>query len=135
MVFLAVLLFLIKEAEMSPNLLVCDNDARVKLSVLNGLREQHVLKEIRIRELEKEVDNTQDKMDEIKLAVVKMQRKINATHKEADGIETSMANMTTPELEQIEKLEICSEDGFVADCCEVKHYLHETDKLSSIYFV
>ena len=73
------LLFLIKVAEMSPNLLVCDNDARVKLSVLNGLREQHVLKQIRIMEMEKEVDNTRDKMDEIKLTVVKMQRKINAT--------------------------------------------------------
>ena len=120
-VFLAVLLFLIKGAEMSPNQMVCDSDSRVKLSVLNGLREQHVLKEIRVHELEREVDEARKQINDAEVELGKMQRKINTTLEEAEGIEKSMANMTTPELEQLEELEICSEAGFVADCCQVNH--------------
>ena len=120
-IFLAVLLLLINEVEMSPNQMVCDSDSRVKLSVLNGLHKQHVMKEIRVYELEREVDEAQHKINEAELEMLKMKRKINTTRDEADGIKTSMENMTTPELQQLEYLEICSEDGFVADCCEVTH--------------
>ena len=121
-IFLAVLLLLlINEVEMSPNQMVCDSDSRVKLSVLNGLRKQHVMKEIRVYELEGEVDEAQNKINEAELEMLKMKRKINTTRDEADGIQKSMENMTTPELQQLENLEICSEDGFVADCCEVTH--------------
>ena len=121
-IFLAVLLLLlINEVEMSPNQMVCDSDSRVKLSVLNGLRKQHVMKEIRVYELEGEVDEAQNKINETELEMLKMKRKINTTRDEADEIQKSMENMTTPELQQLENLEICSEHGFVADCCEVTH--------------
>ena len=120
MVFLAVLLFLIKEAEMSPNELVCDNNARVKLSVLNGLREHHTMKEIRVHELEREAEEAQDKIREAEMALVEIRTQIDTTREEAEDIKTLVKNTTTPELEEIEELEICSEDGFVADCCQVK---------------
>ena len=117
----ASLLFLLKEVEMSPNQIVCDSDSHVKLSVLNGLREHHRMKEIRVHELKTEVDEAQNKINETESAMLKMKRKINVTRDETDEIKTSMENMTTPELEQLEELEICSEDGFVADCCEVNY--------------
>ena len=117
----AALLFLLKEVEMSPNQIVCDSDSRVKLSVLNGLREHHVMKEIQVHELKTEVDEAQNKINEAESAMLKIKRKINTTRDEADQIKTWMENMTTPELEQLEELEICSEDGFVADCCEVNY--------------
>ena len=118
MIFVALLLLLVKEVQ---NQMVCDNDSHVKLSVLNGLREHHVMKEIRVHELKIEVDESQNKLNEAESAMLKMKRKINTTRDEADQIKTMMENMTTPQLEQLEELQICSEAGFVADCCEVNH--------------
>ena len=117
----AALLFVIKEVEMSPNQMVCGNELQVKLSILNGLREQHVKKGTRVYMLEKEIEQAQNKIHGVELEIVKMQRKINTTLSEADDIEQSMANMTTPEVERFDELDIC-ENGFVADCCQVNHF-------------
>jgi hypothetical protein len=84
------LLFLIKEVEMSSNQMVCDSELQVKLSILNGFREQHVKKGTRVYMLEKEIEQAQNKIHGVELEIVKMQRKINTTLSEADDIEKSI---------------------------------------------
>ena len=52
-------------------------------------------------------------------AMVKMQELVNQTHVEIDRLRAMIDNMTTSRLRELEELQICSEDDFVTDCCQV----------------
>ena len=57
--------------------------------------------------------------NEIITAMVKMQELVNQTHVEIDGLRAMIDNMTTSGLCELEELQICSEEDFVTDCCQV----------------
>jgi TolA-binding protein len=120
---LAATLYIMRGAEASNNNRVCDNESRVKLSMLHGLHEQHKMKEVRILEFEREVDEVTNeakrKVFEAESSVVKMQGQVNETRDEAEEIMTQMDNITSPELEELEEQQICSDELFVTDCCQV----------------
>ena len=96
--------------------LVCDNETRVNISIIHGLHHRHVLKEITINKFEREVNETE-------VLVAKMQARINYTRNEAMELLLRIKNMTTPELEELAELQICSEEEFVNDCCQVNNYM------------
>ena len=114
------LMFVFRGVDTSQHNRVCDNESHVKLSILKGLHEHHVLKEARIHEFEKKVEGAEREVDKAKLEVVKMKELVNKTHNEADEVRTEMDNMTTPDLVELEELQICSEADFVTDCCQVR---------------
>ena len=105
---------------------VCDNESHAKLSNLKGLRKLHILKEARIHEFEKEVEEAEREVDKAKLEVVKMQELVNRTYDEADELMTEINNMTTSGLGELEELQICSEENFVTDCCQVRAIFSNT---------
>ena len=117
---LAATLYIMRGAEASR---VCDNESRVKLSMLHGLHEQHKMKEVRILEFERELDEVTNeakrKVFEAESSVVKIQGQVNKTRDEAEEIMTQMDNITSPELEELEEEQICSNELFVTDCCQV----------------
>ena len=110
-----------KGVETSQHNRVCDNESHVKLSILKGLREQHVLKEARIHDFEKRVEEAQKEIDKAMTEVHKMQELVNKTHNEADNLTTEIENMTASGIGELEELQICSEADFVTDCCQVRH--------------
>ena len=116
----ATLLYIMRGAEASR---VCDNESRVKLSMVHGLHEHHKRKEVRILEFERELDEATNeakrKVVEAESSVVKMQGQVNKTRDEAEEIMTQMDNITSPELEELEEQQICSDELFVTDCCQV----------------
>ena len=120
---LVTVLPIIMEVESSSQSRVCDNESRVRLSVLHGLNKHHRMKEVRIQEFERKVtaalEEAERKAVEAKMEVAKMQERVNKTYNEAEELMTKMDNMTSPELEELEELQICSDDSFVADCCQV----------------
>ena len=87
---------------------VCDNESRVKLSVLYALRQNYALKELRIKEFERQVE-----------ALARSQTHLNTAHTEAEELQAKIDNMTTSELQELETLQTCSVDGFLDDCCQV----------------
>ena len=128
---------IMRGVETSQHNRVCDNESHVKLSILKGLREQHELKEARIHEFERRMDEA---IAEVTTEVAKLQELVNKTHNEADEVMTEMENMTTPDLVELEELQICSEEDFVTDCCQVtttqiiqQKSLYRFDKYWQIY--
>ena len=98
---------------------VCDNESHVKLSILNGLREQYVLKKARVCDFETRANETKKEVENAIAAMVKMQELVNQTHVEIDRLRAMIDNMTTSGLRELEELQICSEEDFVTDCCQV----------------
>ena len=102
---------------------VCDNESKVKLSMFHGLHEHHKRKEVRLLEFERKVDEASNeakrKAAEAETVVVKMQDLVNNTRYEAEELMTQMDNITSPELEELEEQQICSDGMFVTDCCQV----------------
>ena len=98
---------------------VCDNESHVKLSILNGLRKQYFLKKARVCDLETRANETKKEVENAIAAMVKMQELVNQTHVEIDRLRAMIDNMTTSRLRELEELQICSEDDFVTDCCQV----------------
>ena len=110
------LLYIMRGAEASR---VCDNESRVKLSMVHGLHEHHKRKEVRIVEFDEATNEVKRKLVEAESAVVKMQGQVNETRNEAEEIMARMDNITSPELEELEEQQICSDELFVTDCCQV----------------
>ena len=113
---LAATLYIMRGAEASR---VCDTESRVKLSMLHGLHEHHKKKEVRILEFDEATNEAKRKLVEAESAVVKMQGQVNETRDEAEEIMARMDNITSPELEELEEQQICSDELFVTDCCQV----------------
>ena len=117
---LAATLYIMRGAEASR---VCDSESKVKLSMVHGLHEHHKKKEVRILEFERELDEATNeakrKVVEAESSVVKMQGQLNGTRNEAEEIMTQMDNITSPELQELEEQQICSDELFVTDCCQV----------------
>ena len=112
----ATLLYIMRGAEASR---ACDNESRVKLSMVHGLHEHHKRKEVRIVEFDEATNEVKRKLVEAESAVVKMQGQVNKTRDEAEEIMARMDNITSPELEELEEQQICSDELFVTDCCQV----------------
>ena len=106
-------------AESSQDDRVCDDESRVKLSILNGLRQEHVMKENRVHQFKKAIDEEKIKVAEAEKSLERMRKVANTTHNQARELLKILDNMTTTELEELEQDQICSEDGFLADCCQV----------------
>ena len=123
---LVAMLPIIMEVESSSNARVCDNESRVKLSVLHGLNKHHRMKEVRIHEFEREataaLEETERKAVEAQMEVAKLQERVNKTYNEAEELVMKMENTTSPELEELEEQQICSDDSFVVDCCQVHKF-------------
>ena len=116
----------LREVDTSQSNEVCDNESHVKLSILNGLREQYVLKKARVCDLETRANETKKEVEDAKImhnnaitAMIKMQELVNQTYVEIDRLRAKIDNMTTSGLRELEELQICSEEDFVTDCCQV----------------
>lgn len=83
---------------------VCDDETQVKLSILFGMHQNLMMKEISAKELEK--------------SIVETEQLLNITQQRAEEIHTSILNTTTQELEDLGDSNIC-ENGFARDCCKV----------------
>ena len=110
-------------AESSQDDRVCDDESRVKLSILNGLRQEHVMKENRVHQFKKAIDEEKTKVAEAEKSLQRMKKAANTTYNQAQELLKIMDNMTTTELQQLEQDQICSEDGFLADCCQVNTFV------------
>ena len=115
-----VLIPLINGVDSSTHDRVCDNESHVKLSVIKGLHDSHIIKANRIHEFEEQVKEAEKEVDKAKLKVAQIQALVNKTINDADKMSEKMENMSTPELMELEEQQICSEDAFVTDCCQVK---------------
>ena len=106
-------------AESSQSERVCDNESRVKLSIVKGLRRQHVMKESRMHDFERDVDEAKGQVKKAEMELKNMQGKVNTTRYEIDEIMSEVNITMTPELTALEELQICSEDDYLSDCCQV----------------
>ena len=107
---------IMRGVETSQHNRVCDNESHVKLSILKGLREQHDLKEDRIHDFKRRMDEA---IEEVTAEVGKLQELVNNTNVQADELMTKINNMTASGIGEVEELRICPEEDFVTDCCQV----------------
>ena len=120
---------------------VCDNESHIKLSVIKGLQDNHRVKINRVHEIEKQLEEAEKEADKAKLKVTQVQALVNKTINDADKMAEKIENMTTPELMELEEQQICSEDAFVTDCCQVMYseyhtsqYFHAKHKSKHIFY-
>ena len=107
---------IMRGVETSQHNRVCDNESHVKLSILKGLRELHELKKARIHDFERRMDEA---IAEVTTEVAKLQELVNNTNAEADELRAKIGNMTASSIGEVEELQICLEEDFVTDCCQV----------------
>ena len=70
--------------------------------------------------LKKSVEEAKKEVDRANMELEKMQTLMNKTHNDAEELELEMENMTSSHIGDIENQQICSQEEFVTECCQVK---------------